>query len=148
MNFPWLEILLMIALGSILYWKIQDNSKMIKRNNDDIKMEYLIDSAIEHFSTEPDIDAIVSHIKEQIAENDGGSDKWQTYSAKPELNKNNKYVLLPWNTADVPHGSILKGEVDMLVNYALEPEEVEAGYILTCQSFPKTEKIIVDFDAL
>lgn len=43
---------------------------------------------------------------------------------------------------------LLKGEVDMLVNYALEPEEVEAGYILTCQSFPKTEKIIVDFDAL
>lgn len=39
------------------------------------------------------------------------------------------------------------GEVDMLVNYALEPDEVEAGYILTCQALPKTEKLFINFDA-
>ncbi len=39
-----------------------------------------------------------------------------------------------------------EGEVDMDVNYALEPEEVEAGFILTCQSHPRTEKIRVNFD--
>jgi ring-1,2-phenylacetyl-CoA epoxidase subunit PaaE len=41
---------------------------------------------------------------------------------------------------------LLEGEVVMDVNYALDHEEVERGYILTCQSHPKTEKLVVDFD--
>ena len=41
---------------------------------------------------------------------------------------------------------LLEGEVDMEVNWGLEQEEVEQGYILTCQSHPKTEKVVVDFD--
>jgi ring-1,2-phenylacetyl-CoA epoxidase subunit PaaE len=41
---------------------------------------------------------------------------------------------------------LVEGEVDMDVNYALEPEEVEHGFILTCQAHPRTEKIVVDFD--
>ncbi|MEL6676466.1 MAG: 1,2-phenylacetyl-CoA epoxidase subunit PaaE [Bacteroidota bacterium] len=42
---------------------------------------------------------------------------------------------------------LLEGEVDMAVNYALEKEEVEAGYILTCQAVPLSEKVVVDFDS-
>ena len=41
---------------------------------------------------------------------------------------------------------LLEGEVEMDVNWGLEQEEVEQGYILTCQSHPKTEKVVVDFD--
>lgn len=41
---------------------------------------------------------------------------------------------------------LVEGEVEMDVNYALEPEEVEAGFILTCQSHPRTERIVVDYD--
>ncbi|MBL0055493.1 MAG: phenylacetate-CoA oxygenase/reductase subunit PaaK [Chitinophagaceae bacterium] len=41
---------------------------------------------------------------------------------------------------------LLEGEVDMDVNWGLEHEEVEQGYILSCQSHPKTEKVVVDFD--
>lgn len=41
---------------------------------------------------------------------------------------------------------LLEGEVDMDVHWGLEQEEIEKGFILTCQSHPKTEKIIVDFD--
>jgi ring-1,2-phenylacetyl-CoA epoxidase subunit PaaE len=41
---------------------------------------------------------------------------------------------------------LIEGEVDMDVNYGLEPEEIEQGFILTCQSHPRTEKVIVDFD--
>ncbi len=41
---------------------------------------------------------------------------------------------------------LMEGEVDMKVNYALEQDEVEQGFILTCQSIPKSEKVIVDFD--
>lgn len=41
---------------------------------------------------------------------------------------------------------LLEGEVEMDVNWGLEHEEVEQGYILTCQSHPTTEKVVVDFD--
>ena len=33
-------------------------------------------------------------------------------------------------------------------NYSLSEEEVEQGYILTCQAHPTTENIIVDFDEM
>ncbi|MDP4262746.1 MAG: 1,2-phenylacetyl-CoA epoxidase subunit PaaE [Bacteroidota bacterium] len=41
---------------------------------------------------------------------------------------------------------LLEGEVSMDVHWGLEDEEVEQGYILTCQSHPKTEKVVVDYD--
>ncbi len=41
---------------------------------------------------------------------------------------------------------LVEGEVRMDINYGLEPEEVEAGYILTCQSHPVTDTLIVDYD--
>jgi ring-1,2-phenylacetyl-CoA epoxidase subunit PaaE len=41
---------------------------------------------------------------------------------------------------------LAEGEVEMDVHWGLEHEEVEQGYILTCQSHPKTEKVVVDFD--
>ncbi len=31
--------------------------------------------------------------------------------------------------------------------YGLEPDEVAAGYVLTCQSHPKTKQLVVSFDA-
>lgn len=41
---------------------------------------------------------------------------------------------------------LLEGEVNMDVHWGLEEEEIAKGYILTCQSHPKTEKVVVDFD--
>lgn len=41
---------------------------------------------------------------------------------------------------------LLEGEVMMDVHWGLEEEEVEKGFILTCQSHPKTERVVVDFD--
>lgn len=41
---------------------------------------------------------------------------------------------------------LLFGDVRMTENYALEPEELERGYVLTCQSHPLTEKVAVDYD--
>lgn len=41
---------------------------------------------------------------------------------------------------------LVSGEVKMDVNWGLEPDEIAAGYILTCQSHPCTEKVTVDFD--
>ncbi len=41
---------------------------------------------------------------------------------------------------------LLEGKVEMDTNWGLEKEEVEQGYILTCQSHPRTPKVVVDFD--
>ena len=61
------------------------------------------------------------------------------------------------NAIEAPHGCkagvcstckcrILAGEVDMVSNYALTAAEIEEGLILSCQSYPKTKKICVDYD--
>ena len=42
---------------------------------------------------------------------------------------------------------VVEGSVAMDVNYALEPEEIEAGYVLTCQSHPTSARLVVDYDA-
>lgn len=42
---------------------------------------------------------------------------------------------------------VIEGSVSMDINYALEPEEIEAGYVLTCQSHPTSAKVVLDYDA-
>jgi ring-1,2-phenylacetyl-CoA epoxidase subunit PaaE len=42
---------------------------------------------------------------------------------------------------------LTEGEVKMDVNWGLEQDELDKGYILTCQSHPVSEKITVDFDS-
>jgi ring-1,2-phenylacetyl-CoA epoxidase subunit PaaE len=42
---------------------------------------------------------------------------------------------------------VLRGSVRMRRNFALEPDEVDAGYVLTCQSLPTCDDIVVDYDA-
>jgi len=41
---------------------------------------------------------------------------------------------------------LIEGEINMDVNWGLEPDEVARGFILTCQSHPKTDKVVIDFD--
>lgn len=41
---------------------------------------------------------------------------------------------------------LLTGSVHMTENYALEPDELERGYILTCQSHPTSDRVTVDYD--
>ncbi len=43
---------------------------------------------------------------------------------------------------------VIEGKVKMDANFALTDDEVQEGYILTCQSHPLTEKVIIDFDAI
>ena len=42
---------------------------------------------------------------------------------------------------------VTSGEVRMRRNYALEDDEVAAGYVLTCQTVPLSDAVTVDFDA-
>lgn len=41
---------------------------------------------------------------------------------------------------------LVAGDVDMRRNYALEKTEIAEGFVLTCQSFPCSDKVTVDFD--
>ncbi|MFE7617923.1 2Fe-2S iron-sulfur cluster-binding protein [Streptomyces sp. NPDC057496] len=41
---------------------------------------------------------------------------------------------------------LVSGEVRMDRNFALEPDETEAGYVLACQSHPMTPEVELDFD--
>ena len=61
------------------------------------------------------------------------------------------------NNIDVPYAccagvcstckaKIIEGEVEMATNHALEDYEVEAGYVLTCQSYPVSKKVVWDYD--
>lgn len=41
---------------------------------------------------------------------------------------------------------VLGGEVEMRHNYALEPDEIAAGYVLTCQSWPTTPEVTLSYE--
>lgn len=43
---------------------------------------------------------------------------------------------------------VIEGEVEMDVSIGLEDYEVEAGYVLSCQSYPVTKKVVLDFDEI
>jgi len=43
---------------------------------------------------------------------------------------------------------LVDGKVDMAANYSLERWELEAGFVLTCQSRPTTPKVVLDYDQL
>lgn len=62
------------------------------------------------------------------------------------------------NGADLPYAckggvcctcraKVTEGEVEMEVNYGLEHDEIEKGYVLTCQAHPRSEHVVIDFDA-
>lgn len=41
---------------------------------------------------------------------------------------------------------VIEGEVEMVANHALEDYEVQQGYVLSCQSFPVSDRVVVDYD--
>lgn len=76
-----------------------------------------------------------------------------------ELGRNSQSILDAGNEQglDLPYSCkagvcstckcrVIEGEVEMDRNFALEDYEVAAGYVLSCQSFPLTDKVVVDFD--
>ena len=42
---------------------------------------------------------------------------------------------------------LVAGEADMDVNFALEDYEIARGFVLTCQGYPATYKVVIDFDS-
>jgi ring-1,2-phenylacetyl-CoA epoxidase subunit PaaE len=44
--------------------------------------------------------------------------------------------------------SVLEGAAEMAVNFSLEPWEVEAGFVLTCQARPTSPRVVIDYDQM
>lgn len=76
-----------------------------------------------------------------------------------DLEKNGQSVLdaALQKGADLPYAckggvcctckaKLVQGEVSMDINYGLEPDELEQGFILSCQSHPVSDTVIIDFD--
>jgi len=76
-----------------------------------------------------------------------------------ELTRNTKSILDAGNEsgADLPYSckagvcstcraKVIEGEVEMDANFALEDYEVAAGYVLSCQCYPVTDKVVLDYD--
>ncbi|MEL6184716.1 MAG: iron-sulfur cluster-binding domain-containing protein [Myxococcota bacterium] len=59
-------------------------------------------------------------------------------------------VELPWSCGggmcSTCRCRLVAGEAEMKLNYSLEPWELERGYVLACQSMPKSERLVLDFD--
>lgn len=78
-----------------------------------------------------------------------------------DLTRNTKSILDAGNDegADLPYSckagvcstckaKVVEGEVEMDANFALEDYEVEAGYVLSCQCYPVTDKVVLDYDQI
>lgn len=78
-----------------------------------------------------------------------------------ELKQNTENLLDAGNEhgADLPYScragvcstckcKVIEGEVDMDISIGLEDYEVEAGYVLSCQSYPVSKKVVLDFDQI
>lgn len=81
----------------------------------------------------------------------------RSFNFKLDYNTNNILDAALAEGADLPFAckggvcctcksKLIEGEVEMEVNYGLEPEEVKNGFILTCQSHPRSKKVVIDFD--
>jgi ring-1,2-phenylacetyl-CoA epoxidase subunit PaaE len=59
-------------------------------------------------------------------------------------------LVLPWSCRGGMCGTcrarLIEGKVTMAQNFALEPWETEAGYVLTCQSRPTSPHVVLDYD--
>lgn len=41
---------------------------------------------------------------------------------------------------------LVKGEVEMDISHGLQPQDIEAGFVLSCQAHPISDEVILDFD--
>ena len=81
----------------------------------------------------------------------------RSFNFKLDYNSNNILDAAIAEGADLPFSckggvcttckaKLIEGKVEMEVNYGLESDEVKAGFILTCQSHPRSKNVVVDFD--
>ena len=99
------------------------------------------------------VKTIDTSILTEIVVTEGG----KKYSFSIPEGSNNILDAAMDNHADLPFAckggvcctckaKLIEGTVEMEVNYALEQEELDEGYILTCQAIATSKRVVVDFD--
>jgi ring-1,2-phenylacetyl-CoA epoxidase subunit PaaE len=83
---------------------------------------------------------------------DGRAGSWRSAAGETVLetvlrNRSDAPFACKGGVCGTCRARLVTGEVRMDRNYALEPEETSAGYVLACQSHPLTPDVEVDFDA-
>jgi ring-1,2-phenylacetyl-CoA epoxidase subunit PaaE len=83
---------------------------------------------------------------------DGRGGSWPTGGGESVLetvlrNRSDAPYACKGGVCGTCRAKLVSGEIRMDRNFALEPEETEAGYVLACQSHPLTPLVEVDFDA-
>ena len=83
---------------------------------------------------------------------DGRGGSWQATGGESVLetvlrNRSDAPYACKGGVCGTCRARLVSGDVRMDRNFALEPEETEAGYVLACQSHPLTPLVEVDFDA-
>lgn len=118
------------------------------------------DIHFELFSTGKKSTAKVEEIKSELAIGSAFVEviiDGETVQFELEKNGNNIMDAALKAGADVPfackggvcctcRAKVIEGEVKMEVNYALQPDEVESGFVLSCQAHPITDKVVLNFD--
>lgn len=123
-----------------------------------------VDSKKIHFELFTTPGAKKGNAKKKVAKKRDGKvslvtikDSGSSYQFELSQGTNNILDAALLNGADLPFAckggvcctckaKVVEGKVEMDVNYALEPEEVEQGFVLTCQAHPLTPTVVVDFD--
>lgn len=117
-----------------------------------IHFELFTTPARKHIKTYTDVKEKKDEGSEITVTSDGRS-----FNFKLDYDSNNILDAALAQGADLPFSckggvcttckaKLIEGKVEMEVNYGLEPDEVKAGFILTCQSHPGSGKVVIDFD--
>ncbi len=131
------------------------------------RMEGLADAQIHYelfASSSEDARKILQKAQRRIATHDGGEVSEVTIvadgrSSRFQLAMVGENILDAGihNGIDLPYACksgvcstckarLVEGKVDMDLTHGLSPREIEAGFILTCQAHPLSERVVVDFD--
>ncbi len=121
-----------------------------------------IDESKIHFELFNAIGITENHTKKEVTQQTGNKLKIKLDELEFEFVYDGQYSNILdaalANGADLPFackggvcstckGKCESGTVAMKVNYALEPDELAAGYVLTCQAYPTSDEVYINFDS-
>ena len=102
----------------------QPQRRKLEKINDGVRLKVTLDGRIQTFDSNANISLLQAALEHNIE---------APYACRAGVCSTCK-------------AKILEGEVEMLSNNALEDHEVERGFVLTCQAYPKSDEVTWDYD--
>lgn len=137
-----------------MIFSIQDFLLEIGLNKKQIHFELFNTNEVANKGKRKKVSTVPSNLTSEVSIIEGG----KNFKFNIPQGSNNILDAALSRSADLPfackggvcctcRAKLIEGEVEMAVSYGLEQEEIDAGYILTCQAVPISEKVVVDFEA-